>query len=377
MVEPERVLVLNAGSSSLKASILDGDVIEPLVQVSVPAVTEAGAERGAIERLLEDLAVPRASIDAVGHRVVHGGTRLTGPVIIDDGVVAAIADLGALAPLHNPATARSIAAARAALAGVPHVASFDTAFHATLAPEAFTYGLPYEWYARWGYRRYGFHGLSAQWATERAAQLLAVPASELDLVVAHLGAGCSVTAVAAGRSVWNSMGLTPLDGLVMATRAGSVDPGLLLAAQVEHRLGASALLETLERDSGLLGISGRSADLREILAAELQDERCALAVSVFVRSAAAGIAAAASALRKVDAVVFTGGIGENAAGVRARIVDRLASLGVPPIEAAEVGADAVLGRGRTSVLRIEAREDVVVSREVRRVLAAAGPRAVR
>lgn len=376
MREARRVLVLNAGSSSLKASVLDDGAIEPTARADVDGALGREDERDVVERLLGALVargVPADSIDAVGHRIVHGGSRLVRPTIVDDSVVAAIADLAPLAPLHNPLAVRLIAAARAALPGIPHVASFDTAFHVTLAPEAVVYALPYAWYADWGYRRYGFHGLSVRWATERAASLLAASVDVLGLVVAHLGAGCSVTAISRGRSVGTSMGMTPLEGLVMATRAGSVDPGLLVAAQRDHGLDPAALLEILEHRSGLLGVSGRSADLRELLAAEPTDERAALAVKIFVRSVAAGIAAAATALPRLDAIVFTGGIGEHAAEIRARIVGRLATLGVPAVASAPTSEDAVLARGPVAVLRIAAREDVIVAREVRRLLSASSP----
>ncbi len=373
MPAARRVLVFNAGSASLKASVLDDRAVEPTARANVEGDLGREDERDVVARLLGLLAaqgVTADSVDAVGHRVVHGGSRLVQPTIVDDSVVAAIADLAPLAPLHNPLAARLIAAARSALPGIPHVATFDTAFHVTLAPEAFVYALPYAWYAEWGYRRYGFHGLSVQWAMERAASLLAASVEDLCLVVAHLGAGCSVSAISQGRSVGTSMGMTPLEGLVMATRAGSVDPGLLLASQRDHGLDPAALLEILEHRSGLLGVSGRSADMREVLAAEPTDERAALAVKVFVRSVAAGIAAAATALPRVDAIVFTGGIGEHAAEIRARIVGRLATLGVPAIASAPTNEDAVLARGPVSVLRIAAREDVIVAREVRRVLSA-------
>lgn len=372
MPEARRVLVFNAGSSSLKASVLDGGAVEPTARADVEGDRGREGERDVVGRLLGALAahgVPADSIDAVGHRVVHGGSRLVRPTIVDDSVVAAIAELAPLAPLHNPLAARSIAAARSALPGIPHVATFDTAFHVTLTPEAFVYAVPYAWYTEWGYRRYGFHGLSVQWAIERAASLLAVAVEDLGLVVAHLGAGCSVSAISRGRSVGTSMGMTPLEGLVMGTRAGSVDPGMLVASQRDHGIDPAALLEILEHRSGLLGVSGRSADMRELIAAEPTDQRAALAVEIFVRSVAAGIAAAATALPRLDAIVFTGGIGENAADIRARIVGGLASLGVPAVASAPTNQDAVLAPGPISVLRIAAREDVIVAREVRRLLA--------
>jgi len=368
----QRVLVLNAGSATLKASVIEGPSNELLARAGVDvAGGTAPAFAAAVRGLLAELAKAGAdptSVGAVGHRVVHGGARFTGAVQVDDAVVAAIEALGDLAPLHNAAAARVIAAARAILPSIPHVAVFDTAFHASLDAPAYVYALPRAWHEEWGYRRFGFHGLSVEWSTGRAGELLGRDPRELGLVVAHLGAGCSVTAVWQGRSASTSMGMTPLEGLVMATRSGSVDPGLLLAAQREHGLDAAALVEVLDRRSGLLGISGTSGDVRELLVAAPRDERAALAIEIFVRSAAAGIAAAATALPRLDAIVFTGGIGEHAATVRASIAGRLASIGVPAVSSEPVAEDAVLARGPVAVLRVEAREDVVIAQAVRRLL---------
>lgn len=365
-----RVLVLNAGSSSLKASVLDGDAIAPVAEARAN-LTDPRDEAVALRQVLKALANGGAepkSYEAVGHRIVHGGTRLTGPTLVDEAAISTIEALRNLAPLHNPAALATLAAARDALRGVPHIACFDTAFHRALDPASVIYALPYAWYADWGYRRFGFHGLSVAWAVERSGELLAQPPRDLGLLIAHLGAGCSVTAVWQGSSVATSMGMTPLEGLAMATRAGSIDPGVLLAAMREHDLSVSALEEILESRSGLLGISGRSGDMRELLEDEERNPRASLAIEIFVRSAAAGIAAAATALPRLDAIAFTGGIGERAAGVRARIVSRLASIGVPPIAAETSQVDAVLALRPLAVLRITAREDVVIAREVRSVL---------
>jgi len=366
-----RVLVLNAGSSSLKASVLDGDATDAIARADVSGAIVAGGEEEAVRRALETLAAQGAeaeSIHAVGHRVVHGGGRFIRPTVVDDAVLQAIGELGSLAPLHNPIAARVIAAARSALPRQPHVAVFDTAFHSTLPREAYVYALPYAWHSDWGYRRYGFHGISVRWAIGRAAELLGADPRDIGLVVAHLGAGCSITTVWRGESVATSMGMTPLEGVVMATRAGSVDPGLLVAAQRDHGLDVDALAETLEHRSGLLGVSGRSGDVRVLIAAEKTDERAALALALFVRSVAAGIASAATSLPRLDAVVFTGGIGEHAGELRARIARRLAPLGVPALPVSAADADAVLARDKVAVVRVAAREDVIVARDVRDVL---------
>lgn len=360
----DRVLVLNAGSSTLKSSVLAGGTERAEASVTVP-MRGAGDAADALRRTLQALAATGsdlASVRAVGHRVVHGGSLFTRTTLIDDAVLDSIRELAWLAPLHNSVAAEVIAAARGALPAVPHAAAFDSAFHATLPKEAYLYALPYEWYADWGYRRYGFHGLSVAWSVERAAALLA--RDDLGVVVAHLGAGCSVTAVWHGRSVSTSMGMTPLDGLVMGTRAGSVDPGVLLAVQRDHGVGVRALEDALEHRSGLLALSGRTAEMRDLLALAPTDDRAALAIAAFERSAAAGIAAAATALPRLDAIVFTGGIGEHASSVRAGIARRLASIGVPPLDDVTVEDDRVLVAAPVALLVVVAREDVVIAREL-------------
>ena len=365
-----RLLILNAGSSTLKASVLDGDAVVPVAE-STASWADPRDEARTLKRLLDRLARDHAdagSIEAVGHRIVHGGARFSAPTLVDDDVIAAVESLSTLAPLHNPLALATLRAAREALPGIPHVACFDTAFHSTLDPAAFVYALPYEWFTEWGYRRFGFHGLSVTWALRRTAELLQRRAPQLGLVVAHLGAGCSVTAVWQGQSVATSMGMTPLEGLVMATRGGSVDPGVLLAAMRDHAVDTAALDTALDRRSGLLGVSGRSSDMRELLASEATDERVALAIEIFVRSAAAGIAAAATGLPRLDAIAFTGGIGENAGVIRERIARRLSPLGVVGVTGGPVEVDAVLVREPVAVVRVKAREDVVIARQVRALL---------
>ena len=360
----QRFLVLNAGSSTLKGSVLVQGSQQAEASVTVPmrGLNEASEAFRQTLRAVKDAGVEVTTIEAVGHRVVHGGSQFRRTTVIDDGVLEQLRELSWLAPLHNPPAVAVIAAARAALPGIPHAAAFDSAFHSTLPTEGFVYALPYDWYAKWGYRRYGFHGLSVAWSVERAASLL--DRDDLGLVVAHLGNGCSVTAVWQGRSVSTSMGMTPLEGLVMGTRAGSVDPGILLAALRDHGLDARALEDVLEHRSGLLGLSGRTGDMRELLTIAPTDERAALAIAVFERSVAGAIAAAATALPRLDALVFTGGIGEHATAVRTGIVRRLASIGVPPIEDEAADGDRMLVPAPIAVLVVTAREDVVIAREV-------------
>jgi acetate kinase len=372
-----RVLVVNPGSSSLKVSVLEPPAIETLSAAEIDwgaDATRASGRAASATAILDAITsdgVPASSIDAVGYRVVHGGSRFTAPTLIDDAVVEAIEELASLAPLHNRIAAETIRLVREQLPNIPHVAAFDTAFHASLPPSAYRYPVPESWFRDWGIRRFGFHGLSVTWSVERAAQLLKRPVDELSLVVAHLGSGCSVTAVDAGRSVDTSMGMTPLEGLMMGTRAGSIDPGVILAALDQDRLRPDQLADALDHRSGLLGVSGRSSDVRELLRAETEgDADARLALELFVRRAAAGIAASATALPEVDAIVFTGGIGANSGPIRARIVGRLAVLGVRQISFGNVELDARLsGPGnQPAIVRVMAREDVVIARAAASVL---------
>jgi acetate kinase len=325
-------------------------------------------------RRYEATGIAAASMGAVGYRVVHGGERFREPVLVTPKVIAEVDALRSLAPLHNGIAVATMKAGLAAIPQLPHVAVFDTAFHATLPEDAYRYAVPEGWYRDWGVRRYGFHGMSVAWSAERAATLLARPTGELRLVVAHLGSGCSVTAVDGGRSVATSMGLTPLEGLMMGTRSGSLDPGILFYVLRNGWLDQDELADQLDHDSGLLGVSGRTSDVRELLQLEAAgDKPTTLALQIFVRRAAECIAAAATSLPRLDAIVFTGGIGENAAGVRARIVARLAPIGVESISEEAVSEDAVISAPGSSpaVLRIEAREDLIVAREAVRTVAAA------
>jgi acetate kinase len=366
-----RVLFLNAGSATIKASLVDGDrsLRRALVDRS-PGTSTADALRG----LLDDVAGD-APVDAVAHRLVHGADRFVRPILVDDALAAELEELVRLAPLHLPPALDVLRDARALLPNVPHVGCFDTAFHATLPEVEVRYPVPDRWRTELGIRRYGFHGLSVEWATTRTAELLGRPMSDLGIVVAHLGGGCSVTAVAGGRSTWTSMGYTPLEGLMMGTRSGSVDPGALLHLLRTGAFDVARLSDELEHRSGLLGVSGVSGDLREVeAAAERGDERARLAIDMFVSRAAAAIGAAATTLERLDALTFSGGIGEHAGRVRAAIARRLAVLGLPIVPESETGEDRVLGSDRDgpAVLRVEAREDLVAARAAVAVLAVPG-----
>ncbi len=359
-----RVLVVNAGSSSLKLSVLDA-ADEVLASTHLPVEREP-AEAGAVRAALAEM--PPA--DAVGHRVVHGGERFTAPVKVDDRVEAALEELVELAPLHQPQSLAAMRAVAAELPELPAVACFDTAFHATLPPSARTYALPARWRERFGLRRFGFHGLSHSYASRRAAEMLGRPG--LRTVTCHLGAGASLAAVEAGRSVDTTMGFTPLEGLVMATRSGSVDPGLLVWLLEREAIGASEMAAALEHESGLAGLAG-TGDMREVeAAAEAGASEAELALGVYVHRLRGAIGAMAAALGGLDALVFTGGVGENSPVVRSLTCQGLAFLGVE-LDAERNGApggDASIGApgAAAATLVITAREDVEIAAGVRRVL---------
>ena len=361
-----RVLVVNAGSSSLKLRVLDedGGVVAtrdlPAPQGSGDAAIVAGALDGV------------EAIEAIGHRVVHGGAEFTHAVLIDAAVIDRIAGLADLAPLHQPNAVLGIHAVRGVFPGLPEVACFDTAFHARIPAAAATYAVPREWSERWGLRRFGFHGLSHAYAARRAAELLGLDPAGLRIVTCHLGAGASLAAVRDGRSVDTTMGFTPMEGLVMATRAGDVDPGMLL--WIQRQLGASPdeISATLTHHAGLLGMAG-TADMREVLErAAAGDADAALALDVYVHRLRAAIARMAAALNGLDVLVFTGGVGENAPVVRRLAAEGLSFLGVavdPELNAGgpvdrEIGAVDAAARA----LVVAAREDVEIARETRAVV---------
>ncbi|MHB1775799.1 MAG: acetate/propionate family kinase [Acidimicrobiales bacterium] len=365
-----RVLAVNVGSSSLKLSVLDDD--ELVTAETLPAPTDSFDG----DRLAAVVGGHRP-FDAVGHRIVHGGAELTAAVLVDDDVRRRLEALVDLAPLHLPRSLAGLDAVGRLLPDVPAVACFDTAFHATLPAAAATYALPAEWRRRWPLRRFGFHGLSHAWAAQRVADLLDRPVSTLRTVTCHLGAGASLAAVAGGVSVDTTMGFTPLEGLVMATRSGSTDPGLILWLEQHVGLPPAELASTLEHRSGLLGLTG-TADLRAILEAESGgDETAALAVGVYLHRLRGSIAAMAAAMGGCDAVAFTGGVGESAASIRQRAVDGLGFLGhaVDPDRNAAARPDAVVSAdaAAAATVVVAAREDLQIAREVRRLLGPGRP----
>jgi acetate kinase len=392
------VLVLNSGSSSVKFALLRPATGERLLggigeRLGTPEAvlrtrqfpgraTEdklpGGTHREVLARVLDQVreAGPRGSrLLGAGHRVVHGGEQFTASVRVDDEVIAAIRSFSHLAPLHNPADLAGIEAVRAAAPDLPQVAVFDTAFHHTMPPHAFRYAVPEEWYVRHAVRRYGFHGISHRFVSGQAAARLGRPPRELRLVTAHLGNGCSATAVRDGASVDTTMGLTPLEGLVMGTRSGDVDPGLHGYLAETAGMSVGEVTEALNEESGLLGLSGVGGDMRTVAAAAAGgNDRARLALDVFAYRLAKTIAGLVVALDRLDALVFTGGIGENSALVRSLVLARLGFLGL--VEDAE--ANAAHGRrtggrisvaGRVLALVVPTDEELLIARDTARVIA--------
>lgn len=360
-----RILVVNAGSASLKLRVLDR-------RDRLTAQADLGPDAGG--EALEDFLRGAGPLVASGHRVVHGGSRFRASAVVSDEVVAGLDELALLAPLHNPPAVRWLRRLLELRPGLPAVACFDTAFHSGMPEAAAVYGIPKDWTQQLGVRRFGFHGLSHAYASRRAAALLGSPLHALRVVTCHLGAGASLAAVEGGRSVDTTMGFTPLEGLIMATRSGSVDPGALLWLQDRLGLSPADMHECLERHSGLLGMSGISGDLRAVLAAARGgDADARLAVDAYVHRIRTSVAVMAAAMGGLDAVVFTGGVGEASAEIRAAVCRGLEFLGIA-LDAARnetttVGdADVSMDAAPVRVLRIGAREDLEIAAEVRRVL---------
>jgi acetate kinase len=367
-----KILVLNAGSSSLKLRVLDpSDATASELDIDPWDGSPDDAE---FRQFLDE----QTGIGGVGHRVVHGGRRFTDAVLIDDDVLAGIAELSDLAPLHQPRAIVGIEAAREALPDVPEVACFDTAFHASMPAAAATYALPGAWRRRYGLRKYGFHGLSHAYAARRGAELSgSADAEQLRVVTCHLGAGSSLAAVHGGKSVDTTMGFTPLDGLVMATRSGSVDPGLIIWLQRRSGMTTDEISAGLESSSGLAGLAAlphRSGDLRHIRqSANAGNAAARLAIEVHNHRLCGLVAAMAAAMNGLDTLVFTGGIGEHQPQVRAEAAAGLSFLGVAVDpernEATSTDGDISAEGAAVRTVVVTAREDIEIARQVRGVLA--------
>ena len=362
------VLVFNAGSSTLKYALFAKDTFAELASGVIDWSNDTSA---GIDQVLSDPAVKASPPSAVGHRVVHGGTKFQQSARITPEAKAALEALTKLAPLHNPPALKAITAAEHALPGVPQIAVFDTAFFANLPPSQHVYPAPYDWHTQYGIRRFGFHGISHEYCASRAAEMLG--RADARIVVCHMGNGCSASAVRGREPIATTMGYTPMEGLMMGTRSGSIDPGILLAMQRDHGLNPQALDEALNKRSGLLGVSGVSSDYRKVeAAAAAGDERARLALEIFAARLRSEIGALAVTLGGIDALVFTAGIGEHAASLRAAVCPNLACLGVkldPALNASsKPDADIAAKDSAVRVFVIHTREELLIAREAARLM---------
>jgi len=351
-----KILVINCGSSSLKYQLIDmatnncigiGLVERIGLEGAVLTHRKSSSEKevitaeipnhtAAIGLVLKALVDPKYGvvkelneIAAVGHRVLHGGHKFSASVVVDDAVMAAIVECIPLGPLHNPPNIAGIEACQKLMPGVPQVAVFDTAFHQTMPDYAYMYGLPYELYEKHKIRRYGFHGTSHKYVSQRAPILLEKPAEDLKLIICHLGNGSSLTAVKAGKCIETSMGLTPLSGPLMGTRCGDIDPAIVAYVMGKEDIGVGEINDYLNKKCGILGVSGVSSDFRDVEAqAILGNDRARLALDMFVHDVKKFIGAYAAAMDGVDAIIFTAGVGENSSSLRAAICDKMSYLGV-------------------------------------------------
>jgi acetate kinase len=399
------VLVINAGSSSLKYQLLNpatGELLakglcerigidgkftykpqlpgkEKLDAVDVAMPTHSEAIQAVLNALVDEkngVIASMKEIDAVGHRVVHGGEKFAESVVITDEVMQAIEECNPLAPLHNPANIIGIKACQALMPGVPMVAVFDTAFHQTMPPVAYTYALPYEYYEKDKVRRYGFHGTSHKYVSQRAADMLGKPIEDLKLISCHLGNGSSVTAIKGGKSVDTSMGFTPLAGVPMGTRSGDLDAGILEYLMKKYDMDIGAMLTVLNKKSGVQGVSGVSSDFRDLGdAAEKGNTRAALAVDMFNYGVKKYIGAYAAAMGGVDAIIFTAGVGENSADQRMAIASGLEFMGVKMDEDANKvrGEERVISAAdsKVKVLLIPTNEELMIARDTKDIVEAA------
>ena len=391
------ILVINAGSSSLKYQLLNPETEELLakglcerigidgkftykpqiegkekldaVDIAMPTHAEA------IKTVLNTLVDPKngviasmKEIDAVGHRVVHGGEKFAHSVLITDDVMKAIEECIPLAPLHNPANITGIKACQEVMPGVPMVAVFDTAFHQTMPPRAFTYAIPYEYYTQDGIRRYGFHGTSHSYVSKRAAEILDLPIEVLKIVTCHLGNGSSVDAIAGGKSIEPSMGFTPLDGLPMGTRCGSIDVSIIEYLMENHNMTIDEVMNILNKKSGMLGVSGVSSDFRDLeKAADEGNERAKLAIDMFCYKTHKRIGSAAAAMNGIDVLIFTAGVGENSPELREKIASGLDFMGVKIDHTRNMvrGKEAIVSTddSRVKILVIPTNEELVIAQD--------------
>ena len=388
------VLVVNCGSSSLKYQLIDSDSEAVLAKglcerIGIDGrlvyqkagcdkeITEAAmpTHKEAIQMVLDALVNDKtgaikslSEVNAVGHRIVHGGEKFASSVVITDEVLEAVAQCNDLAPLHNPANLIGINACKELMPGVPMVAVFDTAFHQTMPDVAYTYGIPYEYYEKYKVRRYGFHGTSHSYVSKRTAEIVGKPYDQMKIIVCHLGTGASISAVNCGKSVDTSMGLTPLEGLVMGTRSGDLDPAIIDFVGKKEGLSLDEMNEVLNKKSGMLGISGVSSDGRDLeAAAETGNKRAQLALDVFDYRVIKYIGAYAAAMNGVDAIAFTAGIGENNIKMRKDVCSSLTYLGVKLDEEKNNvrGEERIISAddSKVQVLLVPTNEELAIARE--------------
>lgn len=392
------VLVVNAGSSSLKYQVIDSDTEQVITKglcervgyndafhkatydgetviTEVPMLDHLAAMQVVIDAIVNE---PRSGvdsldqIDAVGHRIVHGGEKFSESVLVDDQVVADIELLSELAPLHNPPAVKCIKACRELMPDVPHVVVFDTAFHQTMPPRTYMYALPYEFYERFGIRKYGAHGTSHRYVAGRAAELMGCKLQDLKMITCHLGGGCSVTAIDHGMSVDTSMGFTPLGGVMMGSRCGDLDPSIVTYLMEQEGYTPHEINEIMNRESGLLGVSGLSSDLRDIKAATIAGhKRATLAYDMYATSVKKTIGAYIAELGGVDAIAFAGGVGENCERMRRMILGGMETLGIIiNYKANRVeGEECIISddRSKVKLLVIPTNEELMICRDTVRI----------
>ena len=395
-----KVLVLNCGSSSIKYQFIDTETKAALAKGLVDRIGMTGAvlthqrydgdkikiageildHTIAIEYVLavmlsknHGVIDKKSDIEAIGHRVVHGGETFSGSVLIDDEVISVLQENIELAPLHNPPNIKGIQACKKILAGIPMVGVFDTAFHVKMPPKAYLYGIPYDLYKKHKIRRYGFHGTSHLYVSQRAAEILGKDINELRIITAHLGNGCSMAAIKYGQSVDTTMGFTPLEGLLMGTRSGDLDPALILYIMGKEGLSLHEAATLLNKHSGLIGISGESSDMREILSAVKEDhKRARYAFEIFCYRIKKYLGGYIAAMGGLDAFVFTGGIGENAVEVRSEVCKDLEFLGVKIDEKKNSANDEIISTedSRIKVMRILTNEELVIALDTSEIVSA-------
>lgn len=389
-----KVLVINCGSSSLKYQLIDSDTEQVLakgicerikldgtlthqttgkekIRIDAPMPDHSAAVKLVLEKLLDKEVGAISSledINAIGHRVVHGGEKFASSALIDDDVIAAIEECNDLAPLHNPANLIGIRACACLMPDVPQVAVFDTAFHQTMPDYAYMYGIPYEYYEKYKVRRYGFHGTSHSFVSKRTAEFLGRDIKDTKIVVCHLGGGASICAVDGGKSVDTTMGLTPLEGITMGTRSGNIDPAIIEFIASKEKKSISDIMNILNKESGVFGISGKSSDFRDLNKGISEgDKRCEIAMNVFCYQAAKFIGGYVAAMNGVDAVVFTAGVGENDPLVRKLTCDRLKYLGIEIDDEANKlrGEETIISsdNSRVPVYVVPTNEELAIARE--------------